>query len=134
MEKINNEIEDYKTIYEEMKEKWESSNRTRDMLLMCPDITEEEKQEQTLLYNSFKCKVALLAHEIKFLTQYKTGEMEANMLTKMNELIMESLQADWDYIGQENIKEDSELAIDSYEYYKDLFNEHHPSGSHHNCR
>ena len=83
--------------------------------------TDAQNQKKQVIENFYKCSDAHIVHKIKFWKQYQTGEMEANMLTKMNETMTEWIEAGWEYFGQANIKEQSEKAKEEYTMFKVRF-------------
>jgi len=86
-------------------------------------LTDEQKQEKKAIENYYKCAETDLAHKIKFMKQYLTGEIEANMLTERNELMMEWIEASWEVFGQANIKKDGERLKEEYNMFKAMFDE-----------
>ena len=83
--------------------------------------TDDQKRKKKAIENFYKCSDAHLAHQIKFLTQFQTGEMEANMLTEMNETMTEWIEAGWAFFGQANIKEESDKVKKEYNMFKVMF-------------
>jgi hypothetical protein len=86
-------------------------------------LTDEQKQKKNVIENYYNACDAHIAHKIKFWKQYQTGEMEANILIKMNETMMEWIEATWEYFGQADIKEQSDTLKKEYAMFKRLFEE-----------
>ena len=84
-------------------------------------LTDEQKQEKKAIENYYKCAETDLAHKIKFMKQYLTGEMEAHMLTKMNETMLEWIEASWEYFGQADIKKQSDQVKEEFNMFKVMF-------------
>ena len=84
-------------------------------------LTDEQTQRYKVRKTFYMCTDVHLVHKIKFWKQYQTREMEANMLTKMNETMTEWIEAGWEFLGQADIKEKSEDAKEEYNMFKVMF-------------
>ena len=121
MTSINCEITRLKALRKSKNDEGEATLMASNLFEMLGVLTDEQKQQKKALENFYKCSDAHLAHKIKFWTQYQTGEMEANMLTKMNETMLEWIEAGWEYFGQADIKEESEQVKEEYNLFKAMF-------------
>jgi hypothetical protein len=118
---INEEIVRLEALRESQTDACESKLMMINLLEMMGRITDEQKQKKLVVEEFYKCSNRHLAHKIKFWKQYQTGEMEANMLIKMNETMLEWIEAGWAYFGQAGIKEESEQVKEEYNMFKLMF-------------
>jgi hypothetical protein len=84
-------------------------------------LTDEQTQRYKVRKTFYMCTDVHLVHKIKFWKQYQTREMEANMLTKMNETMTEWIEAGWEFLGQADIKQKSEEVKEEYNMFKVMF-------------
>ena len=77
--------------------------------------------KQSLRFRYYRSLVLFTHCRIKFWEQAKANHFDANMLEKINETMTDMLEANGEYLGQANIKEERELAISVYEKCKSWF-------------
>jgi hypothetical protein len=118
---INSEIARLESLRASQRETIETKLMMINFLEMMGKITDEQKQKKEVVENFYKCSDTHITHKIKFWTQYKTGEMEADMLTKMNETMTEWIESGWAYLGMEDFKEQSDNVKDEYNMFKVMF-------------
>ena len=121
MSSVNSEITRLETLRKSQSDAGEAKLMPIKMFEMLGLLTDEQKQMKKVIENFYECSDAHLAHKIKFWTQYQTGEMEANMLTKMNETMLEWIEAGWAYFGQADIKKESDQVKEEYNMFKVMF-------------
>jgi len=121
MTSINCEITRLETLRKSQSDDWEAKLMRINLLEMTGLLTDEQKQKTKAIKNFHKCSDAHLAHKIKFWTQYQTGEMEAHMLTKMNETMLEWIESAWENFGQADIKEESDQVKEEFNMFKVMF-------------
>ena len=121
MSSINCEITRLETLRKAQSDLHEKRLMMINLFEMMGVMTDEQKQKKLVGETFYKCSDAHLVHKIKFWTQFKTGEMEANMLTKMNETMLEWIEAGWAYFGQADIKKESDQVKEEYNMFKVMF-------------
>jgi len=121
MTSINCEITRLETLRKSQSDAGEVKLMPINLFEMLGLLTDELKQKKKVVETYYKCSDAHLAHKIKFWTQYLTGEMEAHMLTKMNETMLEWIEASWEYFGQADIKKQSDQVKEEFNMFKVMF-------------
>ena len=76
--------------------------------------------------NHYKALDRYLHAKIQFWSDVIDGKMRVGMKEKLQETLTEWLEMSWAYLGQEEIKEDSENAIEEFDFMKTICEHYTP--------
>lgn len=84
-------------------------------------LTDEQKLKEKVIERYYKSVEMFMRCKIKFWEQFNAHQLDANILEKINETMTDFLEAGWEYLGQADIREESERAKDEYDMFKKMF-------------
>lgn len=120
------EINRLRALKEKQKEAYSVRRKMKGLVEFIGDeipINSQAKELQTRQMNYYDKCIAILDLKITIWTQIIEREKNPKMLDLFNETFNEFLQAGWEYLGQEDIEQQSKDALDEYKMFKLLLSQ-----------
>lgn len=113
---------------EKLREDARDTNMSKSLRLMMlvrlgAGLTDEDDKKNDVMCEYYRSVDAHLTHKIKVWEQIEVRLVDANLLDKLNETMTEWLEASWAYFGMENVREESDGAMEEYKMFKDTVRE-----------
>tara|TARA_R110001632_G_scaffold99743_1_gene206584 strand:- start:412 stop:891 length:480 start_codon:yes stop_codon:yes gene_type:complete len=113
---------------EKLREDARDTNMSKSLRLMMlvavgAELTDEHKKKNEVMNEYYRSVEAHLTQKIKVWEQIEVRLVDANLMDKLNETMTEWLEATWAYFGMEDVRKDSDGAMEEYKMFKDTVRE-----------
>lgn len=80
------------------------------------NVLSEEEREKCIKF--YKCQLKFIDAKLRLFGQCKNGEIDADSLSNLQEIITDEIESKWEFLGMKYIERDSDIVKKEFEFIK----------------